>query len=85
MITSLAKKRGGMRRTDTDMELFGDTIAEKRLVDIQIINGMHTWNNRRGGNQQIASRLDRFLISEQVMRRDIFIKASILPGMGLDH
>jgi len=42
MITSLAKKRGGMKRTDMDMELFGDTIAEQRLVDIQTINGVHT-------------------------------------------
>jgi len=54
-------------------------------VDIQTINGTHTWNNRRGGTNQIASRLDRFLISEQIMMKDVYIGAMILPVVGSDH
>ena len=42
IITSLAEKRGGMRRMDTDMELFRDTIAKQRPVDIPTINGVNT-------------------------------------------
>lgn len=45
MIKSLEEKRGGLRITDTDMEVFGDMIRDHRLVDIQTINGNHTWNN----------------------------------------
>lgn len=85
MITSLEEKQGGLRRTNPYMEAFGDMIMEQRLVDIPTINGIHTWNNRRGGINQIASRLDRFLILEQIINKDIFIETMILPGMGSNH
>ena len=61
------EKKGGIRRTNQSMEEFNEMITEQRLVDIPTINGIHTWNNWRGGKNQIASRLDRFLISEQIM------------------
>lgn len=67
------------------MEAFGDMISEKRFVDIPTINGIHAWNNRRGGKNQIASILDRFLISEQIINMDIFIETMILSTMGADH
>eukprot|EP00253_Pinus_taeda_P022615 PITA_22615 len=85
MIKSLNKKKGGLRRTEADMEAFGDWIAEQRLVDIQTTNGIYTWNNRRGGRHQIASRVDQFLMSEQIINWDIFIEAAILSRMGSDH
>jgi len=85
MIKTLEENKGGLRRTNLDMESFGDMIAEKRLVDIQTINGTHTWNNHRGGTNQIASRLDRFLISKKIMMKDVFIEAMILPVADSDH
>ena len=85
MITTLGKKKGGMRREDVDMETFSETITNLRLMDIETINGIHTWNNRRGGVHQIACHLDKFLISEQMMRKGIFIEEMILPCMGSDH
>lgn len=45
LIKILEEKRGGLRRMDTAMEQFGDMIREQGLVDIQTINGNHTWNN----------------------------------------
>lgn len=45
------------------MEAFNEMLTEQRLVDIPMIKGAYTWNNRRGGRNQIASRLDRFLVS----------------------
>jgi len=63
MIKDLSERKGGLRRTEIDMEEFREWIVEKGLVDIQTTNGVHTWNNRRGGQNQIASRLDRFLLS----------------------
>lgn len=85
MITTLAEKRGGLRKIEPDMEVFRYMISEQRMVDIQTINGTHTWNNRRDGSNQIASRLDRFLVSEQIMNRDVYIDAMILPATGSDH
>lgn len=85
MITALVEKKGGKRRTDADVESFRDIISKLHLVDLPTINGVHTWNNRRGGIHQITSRLDRFLISEQDLSMDIFMQSLILPFMGLDH
>ena len=67
------------------MDSFNDMIEELRLLDIQTINGIYTWNNRRGGKNQIASRLDRFLVSEAIMNKDVFVEAKIIPSLGSDH
>lgn len=85
MIRTVGEKKGGVRRPDQNMEEFNEMIIEQRLVDIPTTNGVHTWNNRRGGRNQIASRLDRFLLSEQILNRDVFIEAKIFPALGLDH
>jgi len=85
MIRAIGEKKGGIRRPDQNMEEFNEMITEQRLVDIPTINGVHTWNNRRGGRNQIAFRLDRFLLSEQIMNRDVFIEAKIFPAIGSDH
>lgn len=85
MIKSINKKNGGLRRIEADMKTFGDWIAEQRLVEIQTTNGIYAWNNRRGGRHKFASRLDQFLMSEQIINWDIFFEAVILPGMGLEN
>eukprot|EP00253_Pinus_taeda_P011292 PITA_11292 len=85
LIRSLEEKKGGIRKADQYMEMFNDMIDELRLVDIQTINGICTWNNRRGGKNQIALRLDRFLVSEPVMNKDVFVEAKIMPCLGSDH
>jgi len=58
LIRSLEEKKGGIRKMDHFMDKFNEMIEDLRLVDIQTINGICTWNNRRGGKNQIASRLD---------------------------
>eukprot|EP00253_Pinus_taeda_P031160 PITA_31160 len=85
LIRSLEEKKGGIRKMDHFMEKFNDLIDELRLVDIQTINGICTWNNRRGGKNQIVSRLHRFLVSEGIMNKDIFVEAKIMPSLGSDH
>eukprot|EP00253_Pinus_taeda_P033211 PITA_33211 len=67
------------------MERFREVKTELRVVDILTINEKFTCNNRRGGSKQIASRLDRFLISKHIIRLDIFYEASILPLIGSEH
>eukprot|EP00253_Pinus_taeda_P029818 PITA_29818 len=85
LIRDLGEKRGGIRRQDPSMDDFNELITNLRLVDTPTTNGVFTWNNRRGGRNQIASKLDRFLLSEQVLNKDVFIEAKILPGLGSDH
>lgn len=85
MITNLAEKKGGLRRLDKDAEAFSTFIAASKLIDVPTVNGLHTWNNKQGGNRQVASRLDRFLISESIMLQNLDMEANILPIGGSDH
>lgn len=48
-------------------------------------NGTFTWYNKRGGESQVASRLDRFLMSKDLMLKDKDIAARVLPFAGLDQ
>jgi len=56
-----------------------------KLVDITTNNGIFTWNNKGGGESQVASKLDRFMISEDLMLNNKEISARILPFGGSDH
>ena len=85
MITNLAGKKGGLRRLDKDSEAFNTFIVESKLIDISTVNGLHTWNNKQGRNSQIASSLDRFLMSESILLQNIDMEANILPIRGSDH
>ena len=67
------------------MQDFTNLIVNTNLVDVPTTNGKFTWNNRRGGTHQVASHLDRFLVSEYFVSLDIFYEASILPCLGLEH
>jgi len=85
MITNLAEKKGGLRRLVKDSEAFNTFIVASKLIDIPTVNGLHTWNNKQGGNRQIASRLDRFLMSESILLQNMDVEANILPIGGSDH
>lgn len=56
-----------------------------KLVDIETNNGLCTWNNKRGGDSQVSSKLDRFIIFEDLMLLDKEIIVGILPFGGSDH
>jgi len=56
-----------------------------KLVDMETSNGIFTWNNKRGGPTQVASKLDRFIVSEELILRGGNITALILPFGGLYH
>eukprot|EP00253_Pinus_taeda_P023436 PITA_23436 len=85
MITLLSEKKGGIRKLNKDSEAFVEFIMLARLVDIQPRSGAYTWNNRRGGERQIASRLDRFLVSESLLLEGVIVYSDILPCGGSDH
>ena len=79
MIASFDERKGGTGRYLQEMQDFTDLIMDTNLVDVQTTNGKFTWNYRRGGIHQIASRLDCFLVSKYFVSLDIFYEASIVP------
>eukprot|EP00253_Pinus_taeda_P005917 PITA_05917 len=85
MIRSLSEKNGCTRALNKYSSTFQIFLVDMKLVDIDTNNGFCTWNNKRGGNSQVASKLDRFMISEDLMLLDKEIMAEILPFGGSDH
>lgn len=85
MITTLDENKGGIITLNRDAEAFKNFIHETRLVDILPKTGLFTWNNKRGGDKQIASRLDRFLIVESILMEGIIVESDIIPCGGSDH
>jgi exonuclease III len=85
LICNLDEKKGGSRRLDQDSTNFNSLIDNLNLIDLEIINGIHTWTNRRTKLHQIACRLDRFLISDSLMLEGTALEASILDFPGSDH
>jgi len=85
MIKSLSEKKGGTRTLNKDSYAFQYFIDNMKLVDIVMSNGTFTWNNKGGGESQVASKLDRFIILEDLMLKDKDIVARVLPFGGSDH
>lgn len=85
MIKSLSEKKGGTRslsRDSTAFQTFSDNI---NLGDINWNTGLFTWNNRRGGEALVASKLDRFFISQNLMIDGKEVTTLVLPFGGSYH
>ena len=85
MIMSLEEKIGGSNRLEKDSGKFKTLPEQLKLVDIENNNGTFTWSNRRSGNQHVACWLDRFLLTEELIERDICMESLILPKAVYDH
>eukprot|EP00253_Pinus_taeda_P019250 PITA_19250 len=85
IITHLEEKKGGRRKLEEDSTSFKDFIRNNQLIDVQTSNGTYTWTNKRRGVHNIASRLDRFLLSDNAIHLGGDFHASILPQGGSDH
>jgi exonuclease III len=85
MILTLEEKRRGKKRLEKDSTKFQELIENLKLVDIENSNGTYTWTNKRSGHQQIACRLDRFLISETLLLEGPLVDSNILPKVGSNH
>ena len=68
-----------------DILAFYRLIQDLNLVNLDTSNETYTWNNKRGGKHQIASWLDRYLLSENLMQGRWNIKNIILRAAGSDH
>eukprot|EP00253_Pinus_taeda_P032141 PITA_32141 len=82
MIKSLSEKKGGTLNKDSAFQSFTDNM---KLVDSESDNGLFTWNNKRGGEALVASKLDRFMILEELMLLNREITVRVLPFGGSDH
>ena len=85
LITSLSEKKGGKRDLDRFQEAFGEILTRSSLLDVETGNGWYTWNNKRGDSHLVASRLDRFLISEDISHGRGEVNSSVLPSARSDH
>ena len=85
MITKLEEKIGGRIRMEQENNHFKDFIQNTSLIDMPFCNGTFTWCNRRAGKHQIASKLDRFLISDNAVHLGGDISAAIHAHTGSDH
>eukprot|EP00253_Pinus_taeda_P015391 PITA_15391 len=79
MIASSEEKLGGRCRTNKDGTLLKDFIQSNWLIDLPTANGLYTWMNKRVAPLQIASRLDRLLISDNVVHVRGEFTAHIIP------
>lgn len=85
MISKSEEKSEGRDKLDQEVDHFNDFIHSSMLIDMQTPNGTHTWSNRRTGKHHIASKLDRFLTSDNAIHLGGDISACILPYSGSDH
>eukprot|EP00253_Pinus_taeda_P004859 PITA_04859 len=85
MIASSEEKLDGRCRTNKDGTLLKDFIQSNWLIDLPTANGLYTWTNKWVAPMQIASRLDRFLISDNVVHVGGEFTAHIIPFSGSDH
>eukprot|EP00253_Pinus_taeda_P030654 PITA_30654 len=85
MIANSEEKIGGRCRPNKDGTLLKDFIQSNWLIDLPTANGLYTWTNKRIIPMQIASRLDRFLISDNAIHVGGEFTAHIIPFSGSDH
>ena len=85
VIKSLLEKKGGIGALNKDSLAFQTFTNNMKIVDMETNNGCFTWNNKRGGESHVASKLDRFIISEDLMLVDKEIIVRVLPFGSSDH
>lgn len=85
MIRSLTEKKDSTRKLGRDYITFQNFMNNMELVDNETLNGTFTWNNKRGGASQVTYKLDRFIISENILLTGLDVSNLILPFGGSDH
>ena len=81
----MEENKGGITQLSPINDTFNDIINNLELIDVRTNNDTFTWNNKRTRDRGIACRLDRFLVSESIMKNEGELKAPVLPLAGFDH
>lgn len=85
LIALLSENKGGKRDSDRFQEAFSEILTRSSLLDAETRNGWYTWKNKRGGSHLVASKLDRFLITEGISHGRGEVNSSVMPSAGSDH
>jgi len=85
VIKSVSEKNGGTRVLNKGSLAFQTFTDNMNLVESDSNNGLFTWNNKRGVEALEVSKLDRFMILEELMFLNSEITAKVLPFGGSDH
>jgi hypothetical protein len=64
---------------------FTHWIEENHLIDLEPPKLSQTWRNGRKGEYLVAKRLDRFLISEDLLENPWTFKSWVVVGGMFDH
>ena len=56
-----------------------------KLIDLDPQNLKPTWTNRWVGEERIAKRLNRFMITEDLLEEDFMFKQWVDSGADFDH
>ena len=65
---------GPRARADPLTDYFIQKLVEKGLLDIEPVKLRPTWRNNRSGEARVPKRLDRFLITEQLVDRSFLVR-----------
>ena len=65
---------GKLAHRDNLSPFFTALFESKELVDVQPLKLTPTWRNNRSGDQAISKRLDRFLLSENLLFGSLIIR-----------
>ncbi|PPR81963.1 hypothetical protein GOBAR_AA38752 [Gossypium barbadense] len=84
-ILNNAEKEGGRKKPRSSMKDFCKLIEELALVDVKTTNGWFTWTNNREGPDLVKERLDRFLISDNLVGNMPFLTTKIVRQSKFDH
>ena len=76
---------GFRARLDSLSDFFTKILETYGLVDIIPTVMIPTWTNRRTGNENICKRLDRFLLSADMLDYEYFYRQWVGSGGDYDH
>ncbi|XP_057418410.1 uncharacterized protein LOC130712600 [Lotus japonicus] len=82
-VVLLASERSSGRVLDVGDSSFQQFVQDSNLLDLPLNNGDYTWFSSR--NQGIWSRLDRWLVSDEVLVTFSNMSQSVLPWNVSDH
>eukprot|EP00253_Pinus_taeda_P014847 PITA_14847 len=80
-----AEAWGPSAREDPLSDFFTNTLLSHNLIDVNLIKVKPTWRNRGIGEGRVAKRLDRFLISEDLISNIPMFRQWVGEGGNSDH
>ena len=81
----LLEFRGPHDRVDPLIDYFTQKLADKNQINVEPSKLKLTWRNKRVREDQVTKRIDKFVMSENFVERQVLIKQWIGTGGESDH